>query len=56
MIFPMAGMLIGAIVGALMAKMKGGKMLDLLQWAGVFAMIFGLIGLFALVFVERSYT
>lgn len=55
MIFPMGGMLIGAIFGALMAKLKGGKTLDLLQWGGVFAMIFGLIGLFALIFIERSY-
>lgn len=56
MIFPVGGMLIGAIVGALTAKLKGGKPFDLLQWGAVFAMIFGVIGLFILVFIERSYT
>ncbi len=56
MIYPLAGLLIGAILGAVRAKMRGGKVLDMLQWGAVFAMIFGLIGLFALVFIERSLT
>lgn len=56
MIYPLAGLLIGAIVGAVRAKVRGGKVLDMLQWGAVFAMIFGLIGLFALVFIERSLT
>jgi len=55
MIFPFGGMLLGAIIGAIGAKMKGGKTLDLLQWAAVFGMLFGLIGLFTLIFIERSY-
>ena len=55
MILPLGGMLIGAILGALMARLKGGKTLDLLQWAAVFGMIFGLIGLFVLIYIERSY-
>lgn len=55
MILPFGGLLVGAILGALMAKVKGGKTLDLLQWAAVFGIICGLIGLFVLVFVERSY-
>ena len=56
MILPFGGILIGAILGVLMAKVKGGKTLDMLQWAAVLGMICGLIGLFALVFIERSYT
>ena len=56
MIYPLAGIVIGAVVGAVRAKMRGGKTLDMLQWAAVFAMIFGLIGLFALVLIERSFT
>ncbi|MEY1555846.1 hypothetical protein AB3Y40_09450 [Yoonia sp. R2331] len=56
MIFPLAGLLFGAAFGAFRAKARGGNTRDLLQWAAVFAMIFGLIGLFVLVFVERSYT
>lgn len=55
MIYPLAGILIGAIIGALRAKMRGGKMLDILQWAAVFGIIFGLVGLFLLIFIERSY-
>ena len=56
MIYPLAGLVIGAIVGAVRAKLRGGKTLDMLQWSAVFAMIFGLIGLFALIFIERSVT
>ena len=56
MIYPLSGIVIGVIVGALRAKMRGGKLLDVLQWGAVFGMIFGLIGLFILVMIERSYT
>lgn len=55
MIIPFGGMMIGALLGALMARLKGGKTLDLLQWGGVFAIIGGLLGLFVLVYIERSY-
>ena len=55
MIFPLAGMLFGAIFGAYRAKSKGGKGKDMAQWAIVFAIIFGLVGLFALIFIERSF-
>ena len=54
MIFPLSGMAIGAIVGALRAKARGGKRLDMLQWGAVFAIMFGLIGLFVLIFLQRS--
>ena len=56
MIFPFGGIILGAIFGAIGAMMKGGKTLDLLQWAAVFGMLFGLIGLFILIFIERSFT
>ncbi|MFQ1700723.1 hypothetical protein ACJ5NV_09010 [Loktanella agnita] len=55
MIYPLSGLLLGAIFGALRAKMRGGKLFDLLQWGAVFAIIFGLIGLFILIAIERSY-
>jgi hypothetical protein len=55
MIYPLGGLLIGAILGAVRAKMKGGTGLDMAQWSAVFAIIFGLIGLFVLIFIERSY-
>jgi hypothetical protein len=56
MIYPLSGLLIGAVLGALRARLKGGTTLDLLQWAAVHALIFGLIGLFVLIGVERSLT
>ena len=55
MIFPLSGLLIGAILGAWRAKARGGKGKDMAQWAAVFAIIFGLIGLFILIFIERAY-
>lgn len=55
MIFPLAGLLLGAIFGAFRAKRRGGKTFDLLQWAGVYAMLFGLIGLFVMIYIDRSY-
>ena len=54
MIFPLSGIVIGALTGALTARVKGGNRLDLLQWGAVFAMIGALIGLFLLVFIERA--
>lgn len=54
MIFPLAGLLLGAVVGLLSARRKGGKLLDLAQWAAVYGVIFALIGLFILVFIERA--
>lgn len=54
MIYPLTGLLAGALLGAFRARRRGGKTLDLLQWAAVHAMILGLIGLFALVIIERN--
>ncbi len=55
MIYPLSGLVIGALIGGLRAKRQGGKTLDLLQWAGVFGIIGAMIGLFWLIFIERSY-
>lgn len=55
MIFPLGGMILGAIIGVIQAKRKGGKGLDMAQWGAVYAILFGLIGLFVLIFIERSY-
>ena len=55
MIYPLTGLLIGAIVGALRARSRGGKPADMVQWGLAFAILFGLIGLFVLIFIERSY-
>ncbi len=56
MIYPLGGLVLGGILGAVRARMKGGKTLDMLQWAAVFAMIFGVIGIFVLIMIERAYT
>lgn len=55
MIYPLGGLLLGALFGALRARMRGGKTLDLVQWAAVYALIGGMIGLFVVVFIDRSY-
>ena len=47
-------MLIGAVVGALRAEARGGKRLDMLQWGAVFAILFGLLGLFVLIVLQRA--
>ncbi|WP_185020853.1 hypothetical protein [Histidinibacterium lentulum] len=54
MIYPLGGALLGAVIGALAARRRGGKPADLAQWAAVLAIVCGLIGLFLLVFIERS--
>lgn len=54
MIYPLTGLLAGALLGALRARQRGGKMLDILQWALVHAMILGVIGMFILVVIERN--
>lgn len=55
MIYPLFGLVAGAILGALRAKSRGGKMLDLLQWATVLGLIGAILGLFVLVTIERSF-
>lgn len=54
MIFPLAGLAIGALLGTLGARRRGGKRLDLAQWGTVGAIIGGLVGLFVLIAIERS--
>ncbi len=51
---PLSGILIGAIFGALRAKSKGGKGKDMLQWGAVFGIIFGVIGMFILIILQRT--
>ncbi len=51
---PLSGLIIGAIFGAWRAKARGGKGKDMLQWGAVFAIIFGVIGMFILIFLQRS--
>lgn len=55
MIYPLSGLIIGAILGAIRARLRGGKVTDMLQWGAAFAILFGLAGLFILIYLERSY-
>ena len=54
MIFPLGGIILGALIGAVRARMRGGKALDMLQWGAAFAVILGILGLFVLVFIQRA--
>lgn len=54
MIFPLAGLLFGALLGIARARSKQGTPLDQLQWGVAFALICGLIGLFILIVIERT--
>ena len=54
MIFPLIGILLGLLLGIFRAWQNGGKRLDLVQWALVFAIVGGLLGLFVLIIIERS--
>ena len=51
---PLFGMVFGALLGAVVAKRKGGNGLDMAQYAGGFAIIFGLIGLFVAIYLARA--
>jgi hypothetical protein len=53
MIFPLVGIVFGALYGALAARRRGGKTPDLLQWAAVWAIIMGLAGLFLAILLQR---
>ncbi|WP_375281663.1 hypothetical protein [Pseudooctadecabacter sp.] len=55
MIYPLGGLVIGALLGAFRAKQRGGKAADMAQWGAVFAMIFGVIGLFIAIIITRQY-
>ena len=55
MIYPLAGIVLGAILGALRARAQGGKTLDMLQWGAVFAIIGALIGLAVVIGIDRSF-
>jgi len=45
---------LGAIFGAYTARKRKGALLDILQYAAVYAIAFSIIGLFVTVIIERS--
>jgi hypothetical protein len=51
--FVIGGLVLGAIGGGLRAKLRGGKPADIAQYAAVYGIIFGLIGLFLTLYLDR---
>jgi len=54
MIYPLGGLLIGAVLGAALARARGGRPADLAQWAAVMGILLGLVGMVALILIDRS--
>lgn len=48
-----AAALIGAVLGGLTARKRGGKAPDIAQYAASFAIAFGLVGLIATIVIHR---
>lgn len=49
----LVGIVLGALLGVLVARKRGGKRLDMLQYAAVFAILFAILGLFATIVLEK---
>tara|TARA_R110002096_G_scaffold189191_22_gene369487 strand:- start:1442 stop:1606 length:165 start_codon:yes stop_codon:yes gene_type:complete len=49
----LAGLVLGVLVGAFTAKKRGGKALDMAQYAASFAIAFMLAGLFLTILAEN---
>lgn len=47
------GLIFGALFGAILAKTRGGRLPDMAQYAAGLGILFGLIGLFATIILER---
>ena len=48
-----AGLLIGAVIGWMRAGRRGGNRLDRLQYAGVHAILFAVVGMIATIGIDR---
>lgn len=49
----LAALALGAVYGAFIAKKRGGKTVDALQYAAGFGIAFGILGMFLTIFLER---
>lgn len=54
MIYPLAGLVIGALLGISGARRRNGSGLDLAQWAAVGGIIGAIVGLFLLILIQRT--
>lgn len=48
-----AGFILGAIWGSLVARRRGGKRLDMVQYAAGYGILFAIAGLFLTIAVEK---
>jgi len=44
----------GAVIGALVARRRKGNRLDMLQYGAAYAIIFGILGMFLTLIIEKS--
>ncbi len=51
--FVIGGLVLGALGGGLRARARGGKTADIAQYAAVYAILFGLAGLFLTLILDR---
>jgi hypothetical protein len=51
--FVIGGLILGALGGGWTARQRGGKPADIAQWASVWAILFGLVGLFVTLILDR---
>ncbi|MBL4813747.1 MAG: hypothetical protein JKX69_15645 [Rhodobacteraceae bacterium] len=54
MIFPLAGLIIGALIGGFRARKRGGTGGDIAQWMAGHAIALCIIGLFIMLFIDRA--
>ena len=52
--FVLAGTVLGAIIGALIAIRRKGRRLDIIHYATGYGIVFTLIGLFVTIFIHRA--
>ncbi|MBD3765181.1 MAG: hypothetical protein IE927_10740 [Rhodobacterales bacterium] len=51
----LAGLILGAALGALTARRRGGRTADMLQYGAGYGIALGLLGVFATIAIERSF-
>ena len=51
--FVIGGLVLGAIGGGLRARARGGNLADILLYAAAHAIVFGLLGLFITIYLDR---
>ncbi len=54
MIIPFGALVLGLLLGAVRARLRGGKVKDILQWALVYAILFAVVGLFVMIYLDRT--